>query len=223
MHILVVEDRPRMARLLDRTLRREGHTVTLALDGEQAVEYGRSSDLDVILLDVALPVMDGFAVLRTLRAEQFTTPTIMVTARDSMDDIVRGLDLGADDYLTKPFALGNLLARIRAVSRRRSVIQMDRLEFQGLTLDRTTHRLSRFGRTEELTRIEFALLEKLIRNAGMIVTRDILVEAGWGLGADVNEGSLYVFVRALRSKIAAEGEPQLLHTVRGVGYTLRQA
>lgn len=223
MHILVVEDRPRMARLLDRTLRREGHTVTLALDGAKAVEYGRSSDLDVILLDIALPVMDGFAVLRTLRAERFTTPTIMVTARDSMDDIVRGLDLGADDYLTKPFALGNLLARIRAVSRRRPAIQLDRLEFAGLTLDRATHQLSRLGRSEELTRIEFALLEKLIRNAGMIVTKDILVEAGWGLGADVSDGSLYVFVRALRSKIATEGEPQLLHTVRGVGYTLRQA
>jgi DNA-binding response OmpR family regulator len=223
MHILVVEDRPRMARLLDRTLRREGHTVTLAFDGEQAIEYGRSPDLDVILLDVALPVLDGFAVLRTLRAERFTTPTIMVTARDSMEDIVRGLDLGADDYLTKPFALGNLLARIRAVSRRRPALQVERLAFEDLTLDRNTHRLSRSGRTEELTRIEFALLEKLIRNAGMIVTKDLLVRAGWGLGADVSDGSLYVFVRALRSKIAAEGEPQLLHTVRGVGYTLRQA
>ena len=223
MQILVVEDRPRMARLLDCALRREGHTITVALDGEQAVQYGSSPDFDVILLDVALPLMDGFTVLRTLRAENFTTPTIMVTARDSMEDIVRGLDLGADDYLTKPFALDNLLARIRAVSRRGATIQTERLECGGLTLDRQTHRLSRQSRTELLTRIEFALMEKLIRNAGHVVTKDVLVRAGWGLGADVSDSSLYVFMRGLRHKIAADEESQLLHTVRGVGYTLRES
>ncbi|WP_047488795.1 response regulator transcription factor [Terriglobus sp. TAA 43] len=223
MQILVVEDRPRMARLLDRALRRDGHTVTVALDGEQAVEYGRSPHLDVILLDVTLPVIDGFTVLTMLRAEQFTTPTIMLTARDSMEDIVRGLDLGADDYLTKPFALANLLARIRAVSRRKPVVPTERLEFRDLALDRATHGLSRLGRTEPLSRIEFALMEKLVRNAGMVVTKDMLVEAGWGLGAEVSDTSLYVYMRALRNKIASEGEKQLLHTIRGVGYTLRQA
>lgn len=223
MQILVVEDRPRMARLLDRALRRDGHTVTVALDGEQAVAYGRSPHLDVILLDVTLPAIDGFTVLSMLRAEQFTTPTIMLTARDSMEDIVYGLDLGADDYLTKPFAWANLLARIRAVSRRKPVIPNERLEFRDLALDRATHGLSRLGRTESLSRIEFALMEKLVRNAGMVVTKDVLVEAGWGLGADVSDTSLYVYMRALRNKIASEGERQLLHTVRGVGYTLRQA
>jgi len=223
MQILVVEDRPRMARILDRALRRDGHTVTVALDGEQAVEYGRSPHLDVILLDVTLPVIDGFTVLTMLRAEQFTTPTIMLTARDSMEDIVRGLDLGADDYLTKPFALANLLARIRAVSRRKPVVPTGRLEFRDLALDRATHGLSRLGRTEPLSRIEFALMEKLVRNAGMVVTKDMLVEAGWGLGAEVSDTSLYVYMRALRNKIASEGEKQLLHTIRGVGYTLRQA
>jgi DNA-binding response OmpR family regulator len=223
MQILVVEDRPRMARLLDRALRRDGHTVTLALDGEQAMEYGRSPQLDVILLDVTLPVIDGFTVLSTLRSERFTTPTIMLTARDSMEDIVRGLDLGADDYLTKPFSLANLLARIRAVSRRRPVIQTERLEFRDLALDRATHQLSRLGRSMPLSRIEFALMEKLLRNAGMVVTKDVLVEAAWGLGADVSDTSLYVYMRALRNKIASDGEKQLLHTIRGVGYTLRQA
>jgi DNA-binding response OmpR family regulator len=168
-----------------------------------------------------MPLMDGFTVLRTLREEQFATPTIMVTARDSMEDIVSGLDLGADDYLTKPFSLDNLLARIRAVSRRRAVIPNERLEFCGLTLDHRTHQLSRQGRTELLTRIEFALMQKLIRNAGLVVAKDILVEAGWGLGAEVSDSSLYVFVKALRHKIAANDEHQLLHTVRGVGYTLR--
>jgi len=223
MQILVVEDRPRMARLLDRALRRDGHTVTVALDGEQAVEYGRSPHLDVILLDVTLPAIDGFTVLTMLRSEKFTTPTIMLTARDSMEDIVRGLDLGADDYLTKPFALANLLARIRAVSRRKSIVPTERLEFRDLALDRATHGLSRLGRTEPLSRIEFALMEKLVRNAGMVVTKDMLVEAGWGLGAEVSDTSLYVYMRALRNKIASEGEKQLLHTIRGVGYTLRQA
>jgi DNA-binding response OmpR family regulator len=221
MRILIVEDRPRMARLLEHALRREGHTVTLAYTGEQAMEYGRSEELDVILLDVTLPVIDGFTVLRNLRAEQFTTPTIMLSARDAMADIVRGLDLGADDYLTKPFALDNLLARIRAVSRRGSSLQSESLEFEELKLNRQTYELSRRGRTTFLTRTEFALLEKLIRNAGFIVTKDTLVEAGWGLGADVSDSSLYVFVRALRHKIAVEGETQLLHTARGIGYMLR--
>lgn len=127
MRVLVAEDRPRMARLLERALCREGHTVTLAFDGEQAIASGRSEDLDVILLDVEFPLVDGFTVLRMLRAEHFTTPTIMVTARDAMTDIVRGLDLGADDYLTKPFSLEVLLARVRAVSRRGPAIQPDTL------------------------------------------------------------------------------------------------
>jgi DNA-binding response OmpR family regulator len=223
MQILVVEDHPRMARLLGRALRREGHTVTIAFDGEQAVTLGRSHDLDVILLDITLPIMDGFTVLRTLRAERHSTPTIMITARDSMEDVVRGLDLGADDYLTKPFALDNLLARIRAVSRRRPVIEADRLEFHGLILDRQTHQLSREGRNEALTRIEFALMEKFIRNAGLVLSKEILIEAGWGLDADITDTNFYMFIRALRQKIASKGQTQLLHTVRGVGYTLRGA
>jgi DNA-binding response OmpR family regulator len=178
-------------------------------------------ELDVILLDVALPGLDGFTVLETLRRERCSTPIIMVTARDAMEDIVRGLDMGADDYLTKPFALENLLARIRAVTRRKAEIKPDDLEFQGLKLNRHTYEMSREGRTTSLTKIEFALMEKLIRNAGIVVTKESLVQAGWGLGADVQDGSLYMFVRALRHKIAIEGEEQLLHTARGLGYTLK--
>jgi DNA-binding response OmpR family regulator len=217
---MIVEDHPRMARLLERALRSDGHSVVLAFDGEQAVACGQSEKLDVILLDVTLPKLDGFNVLRALRAE-LATPVIMVTARDSMADIIRGLDLGADDYLTKPFALDVLLARIRAVSRRGPAVLPENLEFADLKLDRRTYELLRHGRVVQLTRTEFALLEKLIRNAGLIVTKDALVEAGWGVGADVNESSLYVFVRALRNKIAIQGEAQLLHTARGIGYTLR--
>ena len=219
----MVEDRPRMARLFERALISEGHSVVLAFDGEQALTYGRSPDLDVILLDVMLPVMDGFAVIRTLRAEHLTTPTIMVTARDAMADVVRGLDLGADDYLTKPFSLDVLLARIRAVSRRGPALQPNNLQFQDLKLNHRTRELERNGRTTSLTRTEFALLEKLMRNGGSIVPRDVLVEAGWGMGAEVNDSTLYVFIRALRHKIAIDGEAQLLHTARGVGYTLRLA
>jgi DNA-binding response OmpR family regulator len=212
-----------MARLLERALRSEGHSVVLAHDGEQALVSGRSQDLDVILLDVMLPRMDGFAVIKNLRAENFTTPTIMVTARDAMADIVRGLDLGADDYLTKPFTLDVLLARIRAVARRGPVMYSDDLQFEDLKLDSRKHELRRNGRTVALTRTEFALLEKLLRNAGSVVPRNSLVEAGWGHSVDVNDSTLYVFIRALRSKIAAYGETPLLHTVRGVGYTLRGA
>jgi DNA-binding response OmpR family regulator len=212
-----------MARLLERALRSEGHSVLLAHDGEQALASGRSEDLDVILLDVMLPRMDGFTVIKNLRAENFTTPTIMVTARDAMADIVRGLDLGADDYLTKPFTLDVLLARIRAVARRGPVVYPDDLQFEDLKLNSRTHELCRNGRIVPLTRTEFALLEKLMRNAGSIVPRDNLVEAGWGHSVDVNDSTLYVFVRALRNKISQYGEPQLLHTVRAVGYTLRGA
>ena len=218
MRILVAEDKPRMADFLARALHREGHAVLVAYDGQQALEVVRSADCDVILLDVMLPRVDGLAVIRTLRAEKRFTPTIIVSARDAMNDIVRGLDSGADDYLTKPFALDVLLARIRAVTRRSAPDAPVDLRFQDLILNPGTHELRRAGRACALTRTEFALMEVLLRRAGMIVPRDALIEAGWGVGADVNEGTLYVFISALRNKI---GEPQLLHTVRGVGYTIR--
>jgi DNA-binding response OmpR family regulator len=223
MRVLLAEDRPRMARLLERALRREGHSVVLASDGEEAVTLGTSEDLDVIVLDVMLPRMDGFTVIKTLRAARLTTPTIMVTARDAMADVVKGLDSGADDYLTKPFALDVLFARIRALSRRGPIAYSEDLQFEDLKLNSRTHELQRGNRTAALTRTEFALLEILMRRAGCIVPRDVLAEAGWGLGAEVNDSTLYVFMRALRAKIADTGEPQLLHTSRGVGYTLRPA
>ena len=222
MKVLVAEDKPRMAQMLARALYRDGHSVLLAYDGAEALEMSRSSDCDVILLDVMLPRVDGFTVIKTLRAERRNTPTIIVSARDAMADIVRGLDLGADDYLTKPFALDVLLARIRAVARRNPVSNPVDLTFEDLVLDSRTHELRRGARVAPLTRTEFALLEVLMRRAGSIVSREALVEAGWGLDSDVNEGTLYVFIRALRAKIAVAGEPQLLHTARGVGYTLRQ-
>jgi DNA-binding response OmpR family regulator len=221
MRVLVAEDKPRMARLLQRALQSEGYAVTLAFDGDQALSMGMSGGIDVMVLDVMLPRRDGFDVIKHLRAAKQTIPTIMVTARDTMADVVRGLDLGADDYLTKPFALDILLARVRALSRRGPATYPADLEFEDLRLNSRTHELRRQDRVVALTRTEYALLEVLMRRSGCIVPREALVEAGWGGDAEVSDGTLYVFIRALRAKIAQPGERQFLHTARGIGYTLR--
>jgi DNA-binding response OmpR family regulator len=221
MRVLIAEDKPRMAGLLQRALQREGYHVSLACDGEQALTMGMLGGVDILVLDVMLPRLDGFDVIKHLRAAKQMIPTIIVTARDSMADIVRGLDLGADDYLTKPFALDVLLARVRALARRGPATYPDDLQFQDLILDRRTHELRRGERRAALTRTEYALLEILIRRAGSIAPREVLAEAGWGGGSDVSDSTLYVFIRGLRTKLSASGEPQLLHTVRGIGYTLR--
>lgn len=221
MRVLVAEDKPRMARILQRALVSDGHSVAMAVDGDQALAMGLCDGLDVIVLDVMLPRRDGFDVIRNLRAANRNTPTIMVTARDSMADIVRGLDLGADDYLAKPFALDVLLARVRALHRRNPITYPPDLEFEDLRLNARTHELQRGSRIVALTRTEYALLETLMRRAGSIVPKSILAEAGWGSETDVSDSTLYVFMRSLRSRIAVEGERQLLHTNRGVGYTLR--
>ena len=221
MRVLIAEDKPRMAGLLQRALRREGYAVTLAFDGEQALAIGMLGGLDVLILDVMLPRRDGFDVIKSLRAAKQMTPAIMVTARDAMADIVRGLDAGADDYLTKPFLLDVLLARVRALARRGPVTYPDDLSYEDLHLDRRTHDLQRGNRRVALTRTEYALMEVLMRRNGCIVPREVLVEAGWGGDADVSDSTLYVFIRALRAKITQPGEPQLLHTARGVGYALR--
>jgi len=210
-----------MARLMQRALEREGYAVALAFDGEEALNIGISGGLDVIVLDVMLPRRDGFDVMRNLRAAKSMVPTIMVTARDAMSDIVHGLDCGADDYLTKPFSLEVLLARIRALARRAPVAYPADLQFEDLVLNARTHEIRRGGRVASLTRTEYCLLEMMMRRAGCVVPRDALVEAGWGGGAVVNDNTLYVFIRSLRAKIANGIEPQLLHTVRGVGYSLR--
>jgi two-component system response regulator MprA len=193
----------------------------LAYDGERALKLGLTAEFDVVLLDVMLPCMDGLTVLKRLRDARLTTPVIIVSARDAGPDIVQGLDAGADDYLTKPFELDILLARVRAVSRRAPGSQPPDLVFRDLRLRPTTYQMQRGARTVALTRTEFVLLEALIRRAGTVVPRAVLIEEGWGLGSDVNDGNLYFFVRALRSKITAPGEEELLHTVRGVGYSIR--
>jgi DNA-binding response OmpR family regulator len=221
VRVLVAEDKLRLANLMQRALTREGYTVSLAHDGDQALAIATMGGLDVLVLDVMLPIRDGFDVIRRLRAAQQMTPAIMVTARDSMADIVHGLDLGADDYLTKPFSLEVLIARVRALGRRGPVTCPDDLRFRDLVLNRRTHELERGERRVSLTKTEFALVETLMRRSGSIVPRDVLAEAGWGGDFDVSDSTIYVFMRSLRSKITQPGEQQLLQTVRGVGYTLR--
>lgn len=221
IRILVAEDRPNTADLLRRALETEGHSVLVAYDGQRALKLGLAAEIDVILLDVMLPRMDGLSVLRRLREARLHTPVIIVSARDAGPDIVRGLDCGADDYLTKPFELDVLLARLRAVTRRSPASQPADLAFGDLKLNPGTYQLQRNGRTVSLTRTEFALLETLVRRAGMVVPRKVLIEEGWGSESDVSDANLYFFVRALRSKITQPGETELLHTVRGVGYSIR--
>jgi DNA-binding response OmpR family regulator len=180
-----------------------------------------AADIDVILLDVMLPRLDGLSVLRRLRAARLNTPVIIVSARDAGPDIVHGLDCGADDYLTKPFELDILLARVRAVARRTQALRPTDLKFGDLKLNPGTYQMHRGDRTASLTRTEYVLLETLIRRAGMVVPREVLIEEGWGAESDVSDGNLYFFVRSLRSKITQPGEAELLHTVRGVGYSIR--
>jgi two-component system response regulator MprA len=221
MHILVVEDKRSFASHIGRALENEGHTVSLAYDGDQALRLGRTAAFDLLLLDVMLPRMDGFTVIRALREDRLRTQTILVSARDSMEDIIQGLDAGADDYLTKPFALDVLLAKIRATERRIPLAEPQTIHFSDLIVRPHLCELQRGARIESLTRTECALLETLIRRSGTIVPHNVLIEEGWGADADVSFDSLYVFIRALRNKITKPGETTLLHTIRGVGYSLR--
>jgi DNA-binding response OmpR family regulator len=204
-----------------RALEADGHSVSLAYDGGRALSLGMSPEVDAILLDILLPRLDGFSVLSKLREAGVRTPVIVVSARDAMSDIVRGLDSGADDYLTKPFELDVLLARVRAVGRRVPAAQPIELSFEDLTLKPSAYELRRGERRASLTRTEYALLEALMRRAGAVVPRDVLIQEGWGTDAETTGANLYVFIRSLRSKITQPGEAELLHTVRGVGYSLR--
>lgn len=220
MQILVVEDERRMAALLEKTLQEEGHQVIVAHDGRAGFEIARDAPFDVIVLDLMLPGMDGLAVARKLRACRNQTPLLMLTARDAPADIVRGLDCGADDYLTKPFSIDILLARLRAVSRRGAIPRPVHLQAADLKLDPATRTVTRAGRVLNLTPREYRLLELLLRNAGRAVSRATILESVWGVASDVHENTLEVFMRLLRGKVDRR-EPKLIHTVRGFGYILR--
>lgn len=221
MRILLAEDMRSFALHIGRALETEGHAVTLALDGSEALRLGRSTNFDLILLDVMLPRMNGFEVIRRIRDDRLLTQTILVSARDSMQDIVEGLDAGADDYLTKPFALDVLLAKVRATERRVPLAPAAALEFEDLKLLPHNFELQRGGRVAALTRTECALLETMMRRPRSVVPHSVLIESAWGPDCDVSFDSLYVFIRTLRGKITQPGEAELLQTVRGVGYCLR--
>ncbi len=222
MRVLVVEDEARLAALLRQGLEREGYRVVVAADGLEAVELGRAVDVDLIVLDVMLPGLDGFQVARRLREAAISAPILMLTARDAAPDVVRGLDCGADDYLTKPFAFEVLLARLRALSRRPSTVQPTRLQVADLSLDPASRQAARGGESLTLTRTEFDLLEFLMRADGRVISRRALIESVWGFEADIESNTLDAFIRLLRRKVDRENLPKLIHTVRGVGYAVRQ-
>jgi DNA-binding response OmpR family regulator len=222
MQILIVEDDQRLARQLKKGLEENGHIVSLAFDGGEGFEVARQGHFDVLVLDVMLPTMDGFGIVRRLRNSGKKNPILLLTARDSAEDIVAGLDAGADDYLTKPFALRVLLARLRALARRKEVEPRTNLQIGDLQLDPAEHAVKRGKSSIALTRTEFVLLETLMRNAGRVVTRDRLIEAVWGNERKVESNTLDVYIRQLRSKIEPAGSIKLIQTVRGVGFVMRE-
>jgi two-component system, OmpR family, response regulator MprA len=223
MRVLVVDDDPAVSGALNRALRLEGYDVSLAVDGPQALEEIAIRPPDAVVLDIGLPTIDGLDVCRRLRAAEDDTPVLMLTARDAINDRVQGLDAGADDYLVKPFALAELLARLRALLRRRPEDAGDILRFDDLSLDPVTRDAHRGDRQFTLTRIEFDLLELLLRHPRQVLTREVILDRVWGYTFDSGTNSLAVYVGYLRRKTEAGNEPRLIHTARGVGYVLRES
>lgn len=218
MKLLVVEDERRMLELLRKGLSEEGHTVSCAVDGSEGLQMVRDHDFDVVILDVMMPKMSGFELARRMRIENNCTPVLMLTSKDSVPNIVNGLDLGADDYMTKPFSFNELLLRLHAVNRCAVAPQRTQLQVGDLLLDLSTREVYRDDGRISLTRTEYGLLERLMRNAGEVVPREILISS---LGREVGSNTLDAFVRLLRNKIDCDERRKLIHTVRGVGYVIR--
>jgi DNA-binding response OmpR family regulator len=222
MRVLVVEDDKAMAGLLQKGLQEENHVVSVAYDGRDGLELAEDYQFDVIILDWMLPGVDGLEVSRRLRKEGNTTPILMLTARDAAPDIVRGLDAGTDDFLTKPFSFAELLARIRALGRRAEAsLHLKQLEVADLTLDPEARRVFRGKQEIHLTPTEYRMLDLLMRRQGGAASRRAIIAAVWGPEAQVEENTLDAFIRLLRSKIDVGNKPSLIHTVRGLGYRLR--
>jgi two-component system response regulator MprA len=222
--VLVVDDDPQLREALTRALQLDGYEVATANTGAQALESLSSARPDVMVLDVMMPYVGGLDVCRTLRERRDRLPILVLTARDEVGDRVAGLDAGADDYLTKPFALEELRARLRALLRRTAPSPDDgtaAVRFDDLVLDPVARTVHRGDRPIDLTRTEFALLELLLRNAGRPLPRDVIMDRVWGWESEPTSNSLEVFIGYLRRKTESEGEPRLIHTVRGVGYVLR--
>ncbi len=221
MRILVVEDEAKMAALIRRVLTAERHVVDVAPDGVSAAALARGGPYDVIVLDRMLPDIDGLTLLRLLRTKGVATPVLMLTALGTIDDRVDGLDAGADDYLPKPFAFAELIARIRALGRRATAAPEKRMQAGDLSLDELRHVAQVGERTVDLSAREFALLGYLIRHAGQVLTRQQILDAVWGAEPDVYSNVVDLYIHYLRRKLGELGRAERLRTVRGVGYTLR--
>jgi two-component system, OmpR family, response regulator MprA len=226
--VLIVDDDPAVRGALERALRLEGYTTISADDGTSALEMMRSDDPGAVILDIGLPTLDGLTVCRVARAERLLTPILLLTARDATSDRVEGLDAGADDFLTKPFALDELLARLRALLRRSAYhpedpagASHDLLEVADLRLDPAARRVWRGDREVELSKTEFDLLELLMRNAGIVLTHSTIYDRIWGYDFGPDSKNLAVYIGYLRRKLDVDGADPLVHTVRGVGYTVR--
>jgi DNA-binding response OmpR family regulator len=218
MHILLIEDEKKLARAVQQGLEAEKHTVEVAFDGLTGEAMAHEDSFDLLIIDVGLPKKDGFALLKDLRAQDIRTPSLMLTARSSTEDIVKGLDLGADDYLTKPFEFRVLLARVRSLMRRGSTTTQ--LKIADLKLDAITHKASRGGKTIELTAREYALLEFLMRNAGRVISREDIAREIWGYHFDPGTNVIDVYVNHLRKKVDKEFGQKLIYTERGKGYSI---
>ena len=221
MRILLVEDDRKVASFIRKGLTEEGYAVDVSYDGETGLLMGLDRLHDVIVLDVMLPQKPGFQVLRELRQAKVATPVLLLTARDAVEDKVQGLDAGADDYLTKPFAFAELLARVRALLRRGKAGQTPVLQVADLTLDPAARTVKRRDVAIPLTNREFALLEYFLRNVGRVLTRTMIAEHVWDYSFDAGTNVIDVYVNYLRKKVDAGREPKLIHTVRGVGYVLK--
>jgi len=219
--VLIIEDDEGILRVLRRALTYEGYQVETALDGETGLKKAREWRPDLLILDLMLPGMDGLEVTQRLRTEG-NIPILMLTAKDTITDRVLGLDAGADDYMTKPFELDELMARVRALLRRTQLERAPVLTFNDLTLDTSTRLASRRGRTITLTAKEYDLLELFMRHPRQVMTRELIFDRGWGYDFGGESNVLEVYIRYLRQKLENEGEPRRIHTVRGVGYVLRE-
>lgn len=222
MRILVVEDEEKVASFVKKGLEQSSYTVDTVTTGDDALAFALATAYDAIVLDIMLPGRDGLSVVRELRSRGISTPVLALTARGSLEDKIHGLDSGCDDYLPKPFAFDELLARLRALLRRQPASRAVKLEYSGVALDPVTRAITRDGKPIELTNKEYALLELLLRHPGQVFTRTAILESVWGYDFDAGSNVLEVYMNFLRKKIDAVGKKKLLHTVRGVGYVLRE-
>ncbi|MDP3962382.1 MAG: response regulator transcription factor [bacterium] len=223
MTILVIEDEIKLVNILKKALKNERYAVDTAFDGEEGLQKAMKNNYSLIILDIMLPKKDGMEVCRELRAHHINTPIIILTARGVVGDRVQGLDLGADDYLIKPFGIDELFARMRAVLRRRKVVESSILKIADLVVDKTRHEVTRAGKRVQLTPKEYRLLDTLIRHSSHAMTRRQLIDEAWGPDFVEANNELNVHIRYLRRKIDPANAKPLIHTIRGVGYTLRES